>query len=111
MMDRRTRAFFLIGLLVAIVCGVVVSQFASSNPDGLEYVAEQKGFIDTAQDHALSDFALADYGDGLTDNSTLNTAVAGLLGTVVTLIAGYGVFWLARRTRARDEEPQTTHGP
>ena len=34
-----------------------------------------------------------------------------IFGTVVTLLAGYGVFWVAHRIRARDEEPQTTHGP
>ncbi len=110
-MDRRTRIFLAAGLLVAIVFAVVVSQFASDSPDGLEYVAAQQGFGATAQDHALSDFALADYGEGLTDNGTLNTAVAGLLGTVMTLIIGYGVFWMARRSRRTGEEPQTIHGP
>ncbi len=110
-MDRRTRVFLAVGFLVAIVFAVVVSQFASDSPDGLEYVAEQEGFINTAQDHALGNLPLADYGEGLTDNGTLNTAVAGLLGTVVTLIAGYGVFWVARRTRAGDEAAQATHEP
>ncbi|MGB3768113.1 MAG: PDGLE domain-containing protein, partial [Phormidesmis sp.] len=38
--------FFLIGLGVALIIAAVVSPFASSNPDGLERVAEDLGFID-----------------------------------------------------------------
>jgi hypothetical protein len=97
--DPKIRRLFVIGLLVAIVIAVVASQFASSNPDGLEYVAEQEGFAETAEDHALADTPLADYGENLTDSGWVNTAVAGLLGTLATLGVGYGVFWLARRTR------------
>jgi ABC-type Fe3+ transport system permease subunit len=96
-MDRRSRIFYGIAFLVVIVFAVGVSQFASDNPDGLEYVAEQQGFGDTAEDHTLGGAPLADYGENLTDNATLNTAIAGLAGIVVTLAVGYGVFWLARR--------------
>lgn len=91
------RKLFLGLLGAALVFGVVVSQFASDNPDGLEYVAQQEGFSDTAEDHTLADAPLADYGENLSDNRRLNTAVAGLLGVVVTLGVGYGLFWLVRR--------------
>jgi len=96
-MDRRNRIFFGVGLLVVVVFAVVVSQFASGNPDGLEYVAGEEGFLDTAEDHTLGDAPLAGYGENLTDNSAVNTAVAGLLGVLVTLGVGYGIFWLVRR--------------
>jgi PDGLE domain len=89
---RRGMAFFLAGLAVTLVVAVVISQFASGNPDGLEYVAEQEGFIDSAEDHTLSDAPLADYGG----ESRTNLAIAGLAGVVVTLGIGYGVFWLAK---------------
>ncbi len=101
-MDRRNRVFYGAALLAAIAFAVIVSQFASDAPDGLEYVAEQEGFLDTAEDHSLEDAPLADYGENLSDNSALNTAVAGLLGVLVTLGLGYGIFWLVRR-RAPDE--------
>ncbi len=90
--------FFAIGLATAIFVAVVASQFASSSPDGLEYVAEREGFANSAADHKLSDTPLADYGEDLTSSSWVNTAVAGLVGVLVTLALGYGVFWLARRT-------------
>ncbi len=95
MKDKR---IFLIGLLVSIVVAVVVAQFASPNPDGLEFVAEEQGFAETATDHRLADSPLADYGENLTDNAWLNTAVAGFIGTLATLAVGYGLFWLARRS-------------
>jgi hypothetical protein len=93
-----TRRLFLIGLAVALLVAVVVAQFASSSPDGLEYVAEQEGFAETATDHDLSGAPLAEYGENLSQSDGLNTAVAGLVGTLATLGLGYGVFWLARRT-------------
>ena len=105
MIDRRTWTFIGVGLAVALLVGVVVSQFASGNPDGLEYVAEQEGFIDTAEDHTFGDTALADYGAGLTGNDRLNTAIAGFLGTLVTLLLGWGVFALARRSGRRPAAP------
>jgi ABC-type Fe3+ transport system permease subunit len=107
-MDRRSRIFYGIGLLVVVVFAVVVSQFASDNPDGLEYVAEQQGFSDAAENHTLGDAPLADYGENLTDNSALNTAVAGLAGVVVTLAVGYGIFWLARRRSSDHSEPSSS---
>lgn len=100
------KRLFVVGLLAALVVAVVVSQFASSSPDGLEYVAEQEGFAETASDHDLGDTPLADYGAELTDNDGLNTAIAGLIGTLATLVVGYGVFWFARKTnQPRSDTP------
>lgn len=96
-MDRRTRTFLIVGLLVTFAVAVGVSQFASGNPDGLEYVAEREGFADTAEDHALIDTALADYGEGLTDNTVVDTAIAGLVGVLVTLGVGWVIFRVIRR--------------
>ena len=104
-MDRRTRIFLAVGLLVAFVVAAGVSQLSSDDPDGLEFVAEQEGFADTADDHALEDAPLADYGQDLTGNSLLDTAIAGVAGVTVTLLIGLGVFWLARRTRREPTTP------
>ena len=81
-MDRRTWTFIVVGLLVALVFAVGVSQLASPDPDGLEYVAEQEGFLETAEDHALGDAPLADYGANLGGTDRVNTAVAGAVGVV-----------------------------
>ena len=105
---KDTRRIFVLGLIAALLVAVVVAQFASSSPDGLEYVAEQEGFAETAADHDLADSPLADYGENLSDDSGLNTAVAGLVGTLLTLALGYGVFWVARRT---NRTTPTSAGP
>ncbi len=105
MSDRSIGRIFLVGILVTIVVGAVVSQFASPHPDGLEYVAEEQGFIDSAEDHALGDSALADYGANLGAGERVNTAVAGIVGLLVTLLVGYGVFALVRKTGSKSAVP------
>ena len=43
-----TRRFFVGALVASLLVAGVASYYASSHPDGLEYVAEQTGFIDAA---------------------------------------------------------------
>lgn len=97
-----TRTFLIGGVLVALVFAAVVSQFAFDNPDGLEKVAEDTGFIDSGQDHSLADFIFADYATAGISNETLSLAVAGIVGTVVTLLVAHGLFMGVRETRGRD---------
>ncbi|MEU9833657.1 energy-coupling factor ABC transporter permease [Streptosporangium sp. NPDC048047] len=78
--------------LTAVLAGGV-SFYASASPDGLERVAEDKGFADRATDHALGDQPLADYGE----QGGLPVGVAGLLGAGVTLAVGGGLFTAVRR--------------
>jgi hypothetical protein len=85
-------ASFAAGLLITLVIAVVISQFASSEPDGLEYVAEHEGFSEMADDHAMVETPLADYGD----DNTPSLMLSGLVGVLVTLGLGYVVFSLAK---------------
>ena len=81
---------------------VVVSQFAASDPDGLEKVAIEEGFIDSADEHALAGSVFADYATLGIDNATLSLSVAGFAGVVLTLVVGYGIVsasMTARRPR------------
>ena len=89
------RTVLVAGALLTAVFAIVVSQFASSNPDGLEFVAVQEGFAATAEDRAAS--PLGDYGAGLTGTDTVDTAIAGLVGIVIVFAVGYGLFSLLRR--------------
>ena len=85
---KRGYGFFAVGVLITVVIAVAVSQLASSQPDGLEYVAAQEGFAAAAEDHALADSPLADYGG----ESRTTLALAGLVGVLVTLGLGYAIF-------------------
>lgn len=93
--------FLVVGLLVTLGVAVGLSQVSTDDPDGLEYVAEREGFAESAEDHDLADFALADYGEGLTGNSVVDTAVAGLVGVLLTL----GLGWIVFRLVGRREDP------
>lgn len=98
-----TRALVLAGLLVALFLAGFVSYYASSNPDGLEYVATEKGFLDTADAHKSSaDSPMADYTTRGVDNPRLSGAIAGITGTVLVLVIAGGVALLVRRRGAGD---------
>jgi cobalt/nickel transport system permease protein len=96
------RTFVGAGVLVALVFAAVVSQFAADDPDGLEQVAEDTGFIASGQEHSLADSVFADYATAGIGNETLSLAIAGIVGTVVTLLVAYGLFLGVRESRRRD---------
>ncbi|MGD2042627.1 MAG: energy-coupling factor ABC transporter permease [Acidimicrobiia bacterium] len=100
-----TRTFVVGGILVSLVFAAVVSQFAVDSPDGLESVAEETGFIESAEDHALADSIFADYATAGISNESLSLAIAGIVGTVVTLLVAAGIFLGMRETRGRDPAP------
>jgi uncharacterized protein YneF (UPF0154 family) len=102
---RRNTVLAIVAVVVVLGTGIVLSQFASSQPDGLEYVAGQQGFDDTAQSHTLDDAPLADYGANLDQDPSINTAVAALIGIAVTAVLAVGLFWIAR---SHKHEPTAT---
>lgn len=91
----RIRTFVLAGLVVALLLAGVVSFYASSHPDGLEYVAERAGFLDTAEDSPAAGGPMADYAVTGVENERLAGGLAGVSGVLVTLVVagaiGYGV--------------------
>jgi cobalt/nickel transport protein len=56
-------------------------------------VAEQGGFIDTADDHPIGG-PLADYGVTGIESVTVGTAIAGIVGVLLTFLVGLLVFRL-----------------
>ncbi len=92
----RTRTLVLAGLAVALLLAGVVSFYASSRPDGLEYVAERTGFIDSAEAHA-ADGPFADYATKGVDDARLSGGVAGVVGTLVVLVLAGGLALAVRR--------------
>ena len=109
MRSSNLRLFLLGGLLVTIGLALVVSGFASGSPDGLEKVAEDKGFLESARDHLLADGPLADYTVKGVDNQRLSTGLSGLIGVLITFGLGLALFALMRAVRSRpgtkDSEP------
>jgi hypothetical protein len=89
----RNTWFLIVGLLVCFGVAGIVSYYASGEPDGLEWVAEQKGFIETAQDSAVAGSAFADYGVSGVADERLSVGLAGVAGVVVTALVAFGLFW------------------
>jgi cobalt/nickel transport protein len=96
------RTFWVVGLLLALLIAGVGSWYASSAPDGLEWSAEQSGFLETAQDSATADSPLADYTvNG--EEGRLSGGVAGVVGVVVTLAVAGGLALVVRRRADHSE--------
>lgn len=96
-----TRTFLLAGSVAILVLGLVVSQFASNEPDGLERVAADTGFADTATDHVLSGGLFADYATSGVGNESLSLALAAVTGVIVTFAVCFGAFRAVRPSRRR----------
>lgn len=83
-----------VGILITLAV-VVISPLASSNPDGLERVAEDLGFLNTGQSapfELIPDYTLPFFGE-----TPLSTIAAGLIGVLVVLGI---IFMLSRALRA-----------
>ncbi len=94
------KKFYLGGLLVSLVLAGVVSFYASSHPDGLEKVAEEIGFIETANDPATAGSALADYGLAGVENERASVGIAGVIGVAATGIVATSFFiYLGKRKK------------
>jgi cobalt/nickel transport system permease protein len=97
------RTFAIAGLLAALFFGTVISQFAVDNPDGLERVAIDTGFVESEQDHALAGSIFADYATAGLENESLSLAIAGISGTLIVLAVGWGLF-----AAVREKEPDSS---
>ncbi len=94
---RRGRLLWLAGLLVALACAGLLSFYASSAPDGLEWVAESLGFAEAAGEHPAAGSPLADYQVSGVDDPRVSGGLAGVAGTAVVLVAASGLAWALRR--------------
>jgi hypothetical protein len=94
--------FVALALALAVGLATAVSPFASTNPDGLEKVAEEKQFLDTGKLHSLQeDSPIPDYAFPGVENERVATGLAGFVGTLAVFAIGYGLAWaLRRRPRA-----------
>jgi len=86
------------GVLILAFFLAILSPLASTSPDGLERVAEDKGFIEEALTPTFNIFP--DYIIPGVTNEALATIVAGLLGTLILFGIGCG---LAKLLRTKSE--------
>ncbi|MGO4256190.1 PDGLE domain-containing protein [Marmoricola sp. RAF53] len=92
-----TRTLVIAGLLVAVVIAGFVSHYASSHPDGLMYVAGEKGFAKTESRHGTADGPMAGYATQGVHDDRLSGGIAGVTGVVVVLLLAGGLAFVLRR--------------
>ena len=85
------------GLGIALILAVL-SPLASANPDGLEWVAEQKGFLDAARGPIFN--LIPDYIFPGVSNQALAMILAGIFGTLIVFGVALGVAFLRRNRKA-----------
>lgn len=107
--DRKgLYVFIAAGVALSIALAVAVSPFASSSPDGLEKVAEDKGFAQNSDEtQPVRDKApLTGYSvEGLSEkHPAWSTALSGLLGTVSVLLLAWGLALVLKKKKIEEEE-------
>ncbi len=89
-----SKAIWIGGILITLILAVI-SPLASTHPDGLEWVANELGFMDTAREpvfHLIPDYAFP----GIS-SETLATIIAGIIGASIVLAVSVGASSRRRR--------------
>lgn len=94
---RSSNRWVIVALAIAVLVVVGAALWASADPDGLERVAEDIGFIGAGQDSPFA--VIADYVfPGL--DGPMATILAGVIGIVVLFALAWGIGKLLARRRA-----------
>jgi cobalt/nickel transport protein len=101
------RKYMFLFLLAAVLLALVLSPFASSWPDGLERVAEDKGFIEKGDVEPALHSPVPDYVLPGVKNEKVATALAGVLGTLLTFGVAYGLAALLRVRKGGSKQNAT----
>ncbi len=107
---KRNRLFVLTGLGIAVLIAVLLSPFASSDPDGLERVSQDLQFDHQAIEEVpaqklpfyqvFEEYALR----GVPER--IATPLAGLVGTLVTFGLAWGIGKLVARNSTASHSPE-----
>jgi cobalt/nickel transport protein len=98
-MKRRLDGLIWIGLGISLLLALFLSPFASSSPDGLEKVAETKGFSEKAEGWKFWKYApFSEYAIPWIKNEKVSTAVSGLIGTLAIFFIAMGIGKLIKRS-------------
>ena len=98
-MKRRFNGFIWIGLGISLLLALFLSPLASTSPDGLEKVAEMKGFLEKSEGWKLWKFApLPDYDIPWIKNEKVSAALSGLIGTLAIFFIALGLGRLIKKS-------------
>ncbi len=86
----------ILGLAAAIFLAVLISPFASPRPDGLEKVAEAKGFLEKGEVDPVLVSLVPDYAWPGVKNEKAATSLAGVMGTLLAFGSGCAIAFLLK---------------
>lgn len=95
-MPTRQR-IILAGLFIAVAIALFLSPFASQSPDGLEKVAEDKGFLHKGEGQEVFSAPIPDYTMPGVKQEGIATSLAGLIGTLLVFAVAYGLGYSLRK--------------
>jgi cobalt/nickel transport protein len=107
-MKTRHKGFIWIGLGIALLLALFLSPFASSSPDGLEKVADRKGFAEKGEGWSFWQHApFKDYTLPWIKNERVSTGIAGLVGTLAVFFIAVGLGKLFRKSQTHEDVSET----
>jgi len=102
--SNRTIGLVAAGLGIALLI-TLFSPLASSSPDGLERVAEDKEFIDKAEDAPYE--VIADYVFPWVENEDAATVLAGIVGVLIVAGVAFALALGIQRLGGRSSSAET----
>jgi len=106
--QARNRAFIIAGLGVSLLIAVLLSPFASQNPDGLDRVSQDLKFDTKATEETpakkLPFYQVFDEYAARGVPEAIATPIAGIVGTLVTFSLAWGVGKLVIRRHDVDRD-------
>jgi cobalt/nickel transport protein len=79
------KKFWLVTLVMCLFIAAVLSLFASPEPDGLERVAEDHGFLELGEGQGIFESPMPDYAVPWVEDDALAGSLAGISGTFLVL--------------------------
>ena len=95
--SSSSKVLWVAGFVISLIL-VIASPLASTDPDGLERVAEQLGFLETTREAPFR--IIPDYVFPGIQNEVLATILAGVLGAVLILGAAVAMAYTRRKRRS-----------
>lgn len=105
---RYYLGLLVVGIGIALVI-TFFSPLASSEPDGLEKVAENEGFIKEAEDAPYE--VIADYVLPWVDNEDLGTILGGIIGVLIVAAIALAAAVVLWRLRGAQRPTSSGGGP
>ena len=108
---QNNRIFILTGLSIALIVAVLLSPFASKNPDGLDRVAQDLNFESKSEKDPIAKklpfFSIFEEYTMRGVPESVSTPLAGLVGTIATFGLSMALGKLTTRQRRISQDDST----